>query len=73
MKPGDFVKAKNEEDYGVVAYSTFGISLHFYDPKGRGLIKTLGDHPNKYKDHWEVIKELPEGWVVGKFGCPVKE
>lgn len=73
MQPGDIVKKKGEEEYARVAYSTFGISLHLWNSKRNALVKTLGDSPSTYQAYWDVIEELPEGWVSGPYGCPVQK
>jgi hypothetical protein len=73
MKPGDIVKRKGEDDYGIVTYSSFGVSIHMYNEEHNGLAKTLGDSPSAYEKYWEVVDKLPKGWKIGKFGCPVKE
>jgi hypothetical protein len=75
MKPGDIVKRKSEDEYGVVTYSSFGISIHqAVEHEGQlGLSKTLGDRPSAYEKYWEVVNKLPNGWKIGKFGCPIKE
>ena len=73
MKPGDIVKRRDNEEYAVVRYSTFGISLHSWNEEYQALGKTLGDNPSIYEKYWEVIDALPDGWVIGSHGCPIKE
>lgn len=73
MKAGDIVKRKGKDEYASVHYSTFGISLHFWNEHHQGLGKTLGDSPESYEEQWEVVKKLPDDWEMNQYGCPVKK
>jgi hypothetical protein len=75
MKPGDIVKQKGENNYGLVEYSTFGISIHcLIEYEGNlGLSKTLVDKPSRYEQYWEVVDKLPKHWEIGPYGCPIKK
>lgn len=73
MKPGDIVKRKGEEKYAIVAYSTFGISLHFWIEELQGMGKTLGDSPSAYEEDWEVVGKLPDDWEIGPYDYPTRK
>ena len=65
MRIGDVVRHRVDGTLGTVEYSTFGLSIHFWD-EGR-LAKTLGDMFENINKYWEVI-DLPDGYEVHEYG-----
>jgi len=73
MKPGDIVKQIHHDNYAVVRYSSFGISLHMWNEEHQGMAKTLGQPVSEYEKHWQVVDKLPDDWEIGEHGLPQKK
>jgi hypothetical protein len=70
IKIGDILRDKTTCTYGTAEYSSFGISVHFWDEDRLG--KTLGYPSKEVEEHWEVI-DLPKGYRVHEYGGLVKD
>lgn len=66
------VKEKETGRYGTTHYSTFGVSVHFYDEENNALDKTLGDKWENIKDYYEVLDEIPKGYEWDKSGLFIR-
>lgn len=70
MRIGNYVKHKTDGTIGIVTYSTFGLSVHFWDATYNAMGKTLGVPKEEAEKHWEVIDELPKGYWINGYGVP---
>jgi hypothetical protein len=64
LKIGDLVKHKRTGFFGIINYSTFGCSVHFYDEETNTYGKTLGTIFEDVEKYWEVTDELPDDYIV---------
>jgi hypothetical protein len=71
MKFGDVVRNRQSGVYATVEYSTFGISLHWWDEEHKALGKTLGEPRSYWQKDWEVV-DLPEGYEIMEYGGIIK-
>jgi hypothetical protein len=71
MQVGDIVRGKfNKDIYGTVAFSSFGLSVHYY--ADNMLCKTLGRPVEYVAKFWEVVP-MPEGYKIGLHGGLIKD
>jgi hypothetical protein len=66
LKIGDIVQNRLSKDYGTIAYSSFGFSIHMYNDMG-GLSKTLGLSEDEILKLWNKV-EMPKGYMYAKHG-----
>lgn len=67
MKIGDTVRSKDGSTYGIVNYSSFGFSIHFYDEENNRMGKTLGNLKHEVLQHWDVC-DMPDGYEIAEYG-----
>lgn len=66
LKIGDVVQNRLSKDYGTIAYSSFGFSIHMYNDMG-GLSKTIGLSEEEILQLWNKV-EMPKGYKYAKHG-----
>lgn len=72
MNIGDFVKRKGDDQYGIAAYSPFGLSIHLNSHQHGVVIETLGTPADDLYEYWEVVREIPRDWTLDKHGIPIR-